>query len=74
MIPDCPFCNEKLYSSYGTIYWCKKCYGNKFLIDGDLPYYRAKTDYCAKTKVWCWKNAEYSQEQMDRISKLKAFL
>ena len=68
MIPDCPFCNEKLYSHGQLIYWCQKCYGNKFLIDGNLPYYRART------KVWRWKNAEYSQEQMDRISKLKVFI
>jgi hypothetical protein len=68
MIPDCPFCNEKLYSEGMLIYWCRKCHKEKFQINGHLSYYRVRQS------VWVWKDVEYSQEQMDRISRLKAFL
>jgi hypothetical protein len=68
MIPDCPFCNEKLYSWGELIYWCHKCHKKKFQVNNNLPFYRAKES------VWEWKGDKYSPEQMDRISKLKVFI
>jgi tRNA(Ile2) C34 agmatinyltransferase TiaS len=68
MIPDCPFCNEKLFSIIGTYYWCKKCHGENFQINDRFAFYNFQRD------VWKWKNAEYSRDTMVRIGKLKAFL
>jgi hypothetical protein len=66
-----------MITAAGSMYWCTKgntteCPSFHPNVVPDVWYYKNNT--YAETKVWGWKNTEYSQEQMDRISKLKAFL